>query len=167
MDLKRLFKDECSIAMNACKKYKNMFCKDKIKVLKLLNDGEIKSETDYFIYVNRDKFMTYVYKKNNNNWNIVQSYLCSIGKPSTPTPTGSYKVKLKGEYFGVKHGYKCLYYTQIEKNYLFHSIIYNLNGTVRDGRLGMAISDGCIRLATPNAKWIWMNVPKDTCIFIE
>ena len=64
-------------------------------------------------------------------------------------------------------GYKCYYYTQIKGNYLFHSIIYNLDDTVRDGRLGMRLSDGCIRLAKENAKWIWDNVGFGSAIHIE
>ena len=47
----------------------------------------------------------------------------------------------------MEKGYKCWYYTQFKGNYLFHSIIYNLDGSIRDGRLGMKLSDGCIRLA--------------------
>lgn len=167
MRLKFFLKNECNIVINCCKRGRNIFRKDKYKVLSDLNSGSLNSETDYFIYVDLEHFMTYIYKRKNRKWNIEKSYLCTIGKPSTPTIKGDYKVKLKGDYFGEKQGYKCLYYTQIEKNYLFHSIIYNLNGTVRDGRLGMALSDGCIRLATANAKWLWNNVPKDSSILIQ
>ncbi len=125
----------------------------------LVNSKELKSDTEYLIYVELNKFRTNVFKKKGNQW--------SLGKSSTPTIKGTFKVGIKGPYFGVEHGYKCYYYTQIKGNYLFHSIIYNLNGTVRDGRLGMRISDGCIRLAKENAKWIYDNVPKGSTIYIE
>ena len=69
--------------------------------------------------------------------------------------------------FGVEKGYKCWYYTQFKGNYLFHSIIYNLDGSIRDGRLGMKLSDGCIRLAKVNAKWIYDNVPAGSTVYIE
>ncbi len=133
----------------------------------LVNSKELKSDTEYLIYVELNKFRTNVFKKKGNQWSLVKSYICSIGKSSTPTIKGTFKVGIKGPYFGVEHGYKCYYYTQIKGNYLFHSIIYNLNGTVRDGRLGMRISDGCIRLAKENAKWIYDNVPKGSTIYIE
>lgn len=145
---------------------KSMISRSKSEILAKLNEGKIKSETNYFIYVDLENFMTYVYRKE-ESWNIIKSYICTIGKPTTPTIKGYYKVGVKGDYFGVNQGYKCLYYTQIKGNYLFHSIIYNLNGSVKDGRLGMALSDGCVRLETINAKWIWDNVPRYSGILIE
>ena len=36
-------------------------------------------------------------------------------------------IGIEGLYFGVEKGYKCWYYTQFKGNYLFHSIIYNLD----------------------------------------
>lgn len=125
------------------------------------------SNTKYFIFVDLKKFRTNVFIRKNNKWLLEKTYLCTIGKPSTPTITGDFKVGAKGLYFGVERGYKCYYYTQIKGNYLFHSIIYNLDGSIRDGRLGMKLSDGCIRLAKENAKWIWDNVTIGSEIHIE
>lgn len=132
-----------------------------------VNKNNFSSPTNYFIWVDTKNFKTNVFQGSKNNWKLIKSYLCSIGKPSTPTPKGNFNVGIKGLYFGVNHGYKCWYYTQIKDNYLFHSILYNLDGSVRDGRLGMAISDGCVRLAIQNAKWIWDNVPKGSSIHIS
>ncbi len=125
------------------------------------------SETNYLIWVNLKNFKVNIFKGSQNNWNLVHSYICTIGKPSTPTPKGVYTVGIKGLYFGVEKGYKCWYYTQFKGNYLFHSIIYNLDGSVRDGRLGMRLSDGCIRLAKENAKWIYDNIPRGTKVVIS
>ncbi len=136
-------------------------------IIEKIKSKGLVSDTEYLIYVQLDKFRTNILKKSGNQWTLVNSYICSIGKPSTPTPKGTFKVGNKGPYFGTEHGYICYYYTQITGNYLFHSIIYNLNGTVRDGRLGMRISDGCIRLAKANAKWIHDNVPRGSTIYIE
>ena len=55
----------------------------------------------------------------------------------------------------------------LKESGLFHSIIYNLDGSIRDGRLGMKLSDGCIRLAKVNAKWIYDNVPAGSTVYIE
>lgn len=149
-------------------KMKAMFRKDSQgTVIDKIKSKGLKSDTEYLIYVELNKFRTNVFKNNGNQWSLVNSYICSIGKPSTPTPKGTFKVGVKGPSFGTEHGYICYYYTQIKANYLFHSIIYNLNGTIRDGRLGMRISDGCIRLAKVNAKWIHDNVPRVSTIYIE
>jgi len=132
-----------------------------------VNLNNFSSATNYLIWVDLKKFKVNIFDGSTNKWNLVHSYLCTIGKQSTPTPKGTYTIGIKGLYFGVNKGYKCWYYTQFEGNYLFHSIIYNLDGSIRDGRLGMALSDGCIRLTKVNAKWIWDNIPSGTKVVIS
>jgi len=132
-----------------------------------VNSNDFSSDTNYFIWVDLKNFKVNIFKGSTNKWTMVNSYLCTIGKKSTPTPKGTYKIGIKGLYFGVNKGYKCWYYTQFKGNYLFHSIIYNLDGSIRDGRLGMQLSDGCIRLAKINAKWIYDNIPRGTKVVIS
>ncbi|WP_300381709.1 L,D-transpeptidase [Clostridium sp.] len=132
-----------------------------------VNSGNFSSKTNYFIWVDLKNFKTNIFKGSSNKWILTKSYICTIGKPSTPTPKGTYTIGIKGLYFGVEKGYKCWYYTQFRGNYLFHSIIYNLNGSVRDGRLGKALSDGCVRLSKENAKWIYDNIPEETKVHIS
>lgn len=132
-----------------------------------VNKNNFSSSTPYLIWVDLRNFKTNIFKGSKNNWTLVSSYLCSIGKPSTPTPKGNFKVGIKGLSFGYHKGYVAKYYTQIIDDYLFHSILYNTNGTIKDGRLGMAISNGCVRLALNNAKWIWDNIPVNTSIHIS
>lgn len=141
--------------------------KQSSKLQDYVNSNNITSATNYLIFVSLKNFKVNIYKGSVNKWGLVHSYICTIGKPSTPTPKGTYTVGIKGLYFGVNKGYKCWYYTQFKGNYLFHSIIYNLDGSVRDGRLGMRLSDGCIRLAKENAKWIYDNIPRGTKVFIK
>lgn len=140
---------------------------DRISSADYVNSKNYSSETNYLIWVDTGSFKVNIFKGSTNKWNLINSYLCTLGKASTPTPKGTYKVGIKGLYFGVNKGYKCWYYTQFKGNYLFHSIIYNLDGSVRDGRLGMKLSDGCIRLAKENAKWIYDNIPKGTKVVIN
>ncbi len=132
-----------------------------------VNKNNISSTTNYLILVSLRSFKVNIYKGSTNKWNLIHSYICTIGKPSTPTPKGTFTVGIKGLYFGVNKGYKCWYFTQFKGNYLFHSIIYNLDGSIRDGRLGMKLSDGCIRLSKENAKWIYDNVPRGTKVIIN
>lgn len=141
--------------------------KNNSNAINYLNSNNFVSATNYFIWVDLKNFKVNIYEGNTNKWNLVHSYLCTIGKKATPTPKGAYTIGVKGLYFGVNKGYKCWYYTQFKGNYLFDSIIYNLDGSVRDGRLGMALSDGCIRLTKENAKWIWDNIPRETKVVIN
>lgn len=135
-------------------------------VQKLVNSQNYYSTTNFLIYVDKANFKVNIFKGKEKNWVLQKSFLCTIGKKSTPTPIGTFAIGVKGLYFGVNKGYKCWYYTSFKGNYLFHSIIYNLDGSVRDGRLGMALSDGCIRLSKINAKYIWDTIPAKTKVII-
>lgn len=135
--------------------------------LTLINKNDFSSKTNYFIWVDTKNFKTNIFKGSKNNWTLENSYLCSIGKPTEPTIKGIFYSGPKGYSFGEARGFRCLYYTQIKDNYLFHSIPYNLDGSIRDSRLGMQLTDGCVRLATKDAKWLYYNVPSGTTIFIN
>lgn len=139
----------------------------KEKTLQFINSKNLSSNTKYLIGVDLSNFKVNVFTGKTNEWKFLKSYLCTIGKPSTPTPKGTFLIGIKGLYFGVEKGYKCWYYTQFKGNYLFHSIIYNLDGSIRDGRLGMRLSDGCVRLLKENAKWIYDNIPEGTKVYIS
>lgn len=138
-----------------------------INITNFINSNNYSSTTNYFIYVDLDNFKTNIFKGSKGSYKLIKSYLCTIGKPSTPTPRGIFYTGVKGLFFGTNRGYKCWYYTQFQGNYLFHTIVYNLDGTVRDGRLGMALSNGCVRLSKENAKWIWDTIPKNTTVLIK
>lgn len=132
-----------------------------------VNNNNLSSSTKYLIWVDTKNFQVNIFSGSKNKWKLVKNYLCSIGKTSTPTLIGKFKIGAKGYSFGQNHGYICYYYSQFKGNYLFHSILYNLDNSVKDGRLGMKISDGCIRLAKVNAKWIYDNIPYGTTVYIN
>lgn len=124
------------------------------------------SDTSWLILVDRDTRHVGIFRGSEGNWRYTKYWLCCVGKPSTPTITGTYRVSGKGLSFG--QGYTCWYYTQIKGNYLFHSVSY-LPGSktqLLDGRLGIANSHGCVRLEISNAKWMYDNVPYGSKIFI-
>ena len=160
INLKSKFRKESSEVKSNNRDYES-------NMTNLVNKNGYSSNTQFLIYVDLNNFKVNIFKGKKNNWAIVHSYLCTIGKESTPTPKGSFQIGVKGLYFGVNKGYKCWYYTSFKGNYLFHSIIYNLDGSVRDGRLGMKLSDGCIRLAKVNAKYIYDNVPQGSKVIIN
>ena len=146
----------------------NRYAKDYLSNAEsFINSKNINSSSVYLIWVDTDHFKTNIFKKSKNSWTLYKSFLCTIGKPLEPTIKGTFFVGVKGYSFGENRGFRCLYYTQIKGNYLFHSIVYYLDGTIKDDRLGMQLTDGCIRLSTENAKWIYDNIPGGTTIFIN
>ncbi len=132
-----------------------------------INKGNFYSSSPYLIWVDTKNFKTNIFKGSKNKWTLINSYLCTIGKPWSPTIKGIFYAGVKGFSFGENRGFRCFYYTQIKDNYLFHSIVYYLDGTIKDDRLGMQLTDGCVRLATKDAKWIYDNIPTGTTIFIN
>lgn len=121
------------------------------------------SNTNWLILTDTSGCRTAIYYGHHGAWRPVHEWACSSGKPSSPTLTGEYTVTGKGYSFG--HGYTCYYYTQFCGDYLFHSVPYYQNTfNVMDGRLGIRLSAGCIRLTIENAKWIYDNIPIGTKI---
>jgi len=133
-----------------------------------INSRDYYSKTHYLLYTDLSTYQVYLFEGYNKNWELIKKYLASIGKQSTPTLKGIFTVKAKGPgYGGEKYGYQVKWYTQYYQNYLFHSILFNLDGSIFDGRLGMEISDGCIRLNEEDAKYIYDNVPYGSLVIIQ
>ena len=123
------------------------------------------SSTGYLLLVNRSTHKVGIFQGWQGNWKCIQYWDCSDGAPSTPTVEGTFRVGSKGYYFDSGSA-RCYWYTQFYGNYLFHSVLYYKNGTLMDGRLGMALSHGCVRLNINNAKWIYDNIPVGSTVCV-
>ncbi len=127
----------------------------------------ISSPTEYLILVNRDLHRVAIYQGSEGAWQEVQYWPCVVGKPSTPTPTGTFHIKGRFSWFG--EGHKSWWATQIEGYYYFHSQIYywdDAPNTVLDPAMDTAASAGCIRLYVDNAYWIYTTIPRGTTVYI-
>lgn len=134
---------------------------------KFVTFNDIKSTTEYLLVTDLNNKYTYVFIEEQENWKMLYKWECTIGKPSTPTIKGIFFINGRKPYFGTDK-YRVKYATRIKDGYYYHSILYNSTGTyIIDGRLGLALSHGCIRLETDNAKWIYENVPDDTTVIIH
>lgn len=134
---------------------------------KFVNENNIKSPTDYLLTTDLENKYTYVFKKDNGKWIQLYKWQCTVGKPSTPTITGIFFISGRKPSFGTDE-YMVKYATRIKGGYYYHSILYDSTGSyVIDPRLGEALSHGCIRLATDNAKWIYENIPDMTTTIIH
>ena len=77
-----------------------------------------------------------------------------------------FTVGSKGYYFDSGNA-RCYWYTQFYGDYLFHSVLYSkYNGRLMDGRVGMQLSHGCVRLPIEKAKWIYDNIPTGTKVVV-
>ncbi|MCD7819569.1 MAG: L,D-transpeptidase family protein, partial [Lachnospiraceae bacterium] len=121
------------------------------------------SSTNWLILVNCSTNKVGIFYGSKGNWTLKYYWSCTTGASSTPTVKGSYTVGSKGLSFSGSN-YTCWYYTQFYGNYLFHSVLYSKGSmtSILDGRLGMNLSHGCVRLSLSNAKWIYDNIPTST-----
>lgn len=124
------------------------------------------SSTPYIILVDRSRHKVGIFQGWQGNWSNIAFWDCSDGAPSTPTVEGVFRVGSRGYYFDSGSS-RCYWYTQFYGNYLFHSVLYSkYTGGLVDGRLGMALSHGCVRLDINNAKWIYDNIPTGTTVVV-
>ncbi|MDM8125551.1 L,D-transpeptidase family protein, partial [Mediterraneibacter glycyrrhizinilyticus] len=123
------------------------------------------SSTSYLLMVDRDSHKVGVFRGSQGNWTNLYYWDCTNGAPSTPTVSGVFTVGIKGYYFD-SGASRCFWYTQFYGNYLFHTVLCYKDGSIMDGRLGMALSHGCVRLSIANAKWIYDNIPSGTTVVV-
>ncbi len=122
--------------------------------------------TGYNIQVDRSAHRVYV--RNNADNVIVKTFACTVGASSTPTITGNYAIYTKRLYFDSGSS-RCWYFSPFKGGYGFHSVLYYQSGSpavIKDGRLGLNLSHGCIRLNVNDAKWIYDNCGISTAVHI-
>ena len=95
----------------------------------------------------------YVYIGNNIN----QSYPIAVGKPSTPTPLGVYRIINKAEDPGGPYGTR----------WMGLSISgYGIHGTNNNTSIGKSISMGCIRMYNSDIEYLFNSTPINTKVDI-
>ena len=124
------------------------------------------SSTSYLILVDRDACKVGIFTGRQGAWNFLYFWDCAPGTAATPTVSGVFTVQSKGYYFDSGSS-RCYWYTQFYGNYLFHSVLYSkYTGDLVDGRVGIPLSHGCVRLVIGNAKWIYDNIPSGTKVVV-
>ncbi|WP_051542144.1 L,D-transpeptidase family protein [Clostridium lundense] len=127
---------------------------------------QVTPSSNYSIVVDISDQKVYIYKNNKLN----QTFICSTGMDATPTPTGRYLIGGRGESFGREKGYLCYNFVRINHDYLFHSVLHYVDGSIIQEeykKLGKKASHGCIRLKDENIKWIYNNIPRNTLVVIQ
>jgi len=103
----------------------------------------------------------------------VRYMVCSSGTSSTPSDVGTFTLdgtKARWAFFSL-YGSYAQFWTKINEDIAFHSVIYNevdLNALNRKSynMLGSRASHGCIRLLNNDAEWIYENVGEGTVVTI-
>ena len=134
------------------------------------------SNTRYLILVNKKNHEVNVYTGSKGNWTIVRRAMpCTVGKSSTPSPSGSWRLDHKSSRaYGYKDfsGSTVFYTTRITAGNYFHSILYRLGcrnpytNSPKDASLGKNKSNSCIRLRLEDAKFIHQVTPKNTRVIV-
>ena len=127
-----------------------------------------KSKTKYCIVCDLKWHEVFVFEKMNRSsksgpWKLVMNTRVSSGAKGTWTYAKDSTIR--GKHYNDPR-FNCFYWTDISGTY-FHSLLYASNYTpnrVTDGRLGMYISHGCIRMKIQYAKWIFNNCGKGTAV---
>ena len=129
-----------------------------------VNQWGISSRTDYLVWVSKSEYKVRVYVGSQYNWKPVYEAPCALGAPGTPTITGSFEYQYKTRWdYGTYYVGPCLVFYG---GYALHSVLLRYDGTEYDGRTGVQISHGCIRLKKWDIDWIASMIPLYTRIYI-
>lgn len=124
------------------------------------------SSTNYVIIVDTKKNWVGVYKGKKGNRTQVKMMRCTSGAPATPTVKGEFTILDRKPSFG-DGSYVVWNATRFYGGYFFHSVLYNPGSktSIQDGRLGMNLSHGCVRLAYDDSRWIYTKIPDGTKVY--
>lgn len=129
-----------------------------------VNRWGISSRTNYMVWVSLSEYKVRLYQGRQGHWKPMLEATCAIGAPGTPTVTGSFEYKYKDRWnYGSYYVGPCLVFY---RGYALHSVLLNNNNTERDGRVGVKISHGCIRLKKKDIDFIANTIPVGTRIYI-
>lgn len=132
-------------------------------------DMRFKSDTEYFIWVDIARQMTYVLKYDENNvLRLEKTIVCATGKNESPTTRGYFTISDRGEsFYNARLGSGARYWVRFNGSYLFHSIALNEDGSVKDDTLGVRRSDGCVRMSMEDSRWFYENIPYGTAVRVN
>lgn len=94
-----------------------------------------------------------------NNGKLLKSYSVAIGKPSTPTPTGSYKIINKAVNPGGPFGSRWL-------GLNIPAGGFGIHGTNTQSSIGKSVSHGCIRMFNNDVLEVYRLIPIGTVVKI-
>ncbi len=130
-----------------------------------VNREGITSRTNYLIWISKSDFTVKVYEGERYNWQCIYTAPCAIGAPWTPTVEGQFEYLYRGGLWD--YGSYYVYPTMMfYGGYALHSTLRSYGGGEWDGRVGVMISHGCVRLHPQDIEWIYSRIPIGTRIYV-
>lgn len=108
----------------------------------------------YMILIDTEECRLYLIE----NGQMVKKYLVAVGKSSTPTPTGFYKIIHKSDW-GEGFGGRWMGLNVPWGNYGIH-------GTIFPSSIGSHVSHGCVRMWNSDVKELYKEIPIGTPVLI-
>lgn len=129
-----------------------------------VNRDGIGSKTNYLVWVSKHEYKVRVYEGQQYTWSLLKEFPCALGAWNTPTITGQFEYleRTRWDYPGYYVGPVLRFYN----GYALHSTLLYYNGSEYDGRVGVNISHGCVRLHPQDINWIADTIPFGTRIYI-
>lgn len=129
-----------------------------------VNRDGIGSRTDYLVWVSKHEYKVRVYEGAQYRWNLLKEFPCALGAWNTPTITGQFEYIERTQWN--YDGYYVGPVLRFHNGYALHSTLLYYGGGEYDGRVGVNISHGCVRLHPDDINWIANTIPFRTRIYI-
>ncbi|MCL2407707.1 MAG: L,D-transpeptidase [Defluviitaleaceae bacterium] len=131
------------------------------------NNMNYDSETSNLVIADLWRQYVYIFEGGKGNWKAVYRMRISSGRNVSPTPTGEFTLRERGDWFySSRLGSGGMYWVRFDGAYLFHSVAMDKDKNIIDQTIGRRASNGCIRLSVNDAKWFYKNVPDGSKVVI-
>ena len=122
------------------------------------------SATEYLIWVSRYTQKVLVFQGHKGNWELIRTFPCSTGSNETPTPEGIFEIYDRPW----RWNFSSYYVTNVSVfngGHAFHTVPYAYDGSLYDGRVGIPLSHGCVRMRLEDCAYIYA-LPMHTRVVI-
>ncbi len=130
----------------------------------IVNVNGIGSRTNYLVWVSKHEYKVRVFEGSQYHWDLVGEFPCALGAWNTPTITGQFEYIERTQWN--YDGYYVGPVLRFHNGYALHSTLLYYGGGEYDGRVGVNISHGCVRLHPQDINWIANTIPFRTRIYI-
>lgn len=128
----------------------------------------LSSQTNYLVWVDLNKQIINIFKRNENKWKVERKIPCATGKNISPTIKGTFTITgNRGTWMPASGSVWVKNYVGFYSTYFFHSVKVKKDGRIYDDTLGTVASAGCIRMPVNESEWFYHNIPEKTTVLIR